>query len=387
MFTMNLSWGAQFTKAHKDLKDALHHLNTSCAIAGQRLRIINSSIRAKQKYGFYAAPYTRQQLAKLDSLLTCAYKKAYWLPVGASAAMDHEDVNKGGLGCTSAMAEYATVQTQRLTQALNDRGILGRLTQASLRLHTGWLDKLAADMYLALMRYSLRTRQLAAAAASAGIHMRHVEGQLEHCLPEANNMHKQLSQLVAMAEQDDQNVHPVLAADVAALRAMGLDTMQDIMDPRSWKVLTHRQVEMRTGQAMTVLQTRALQRVTRLLRAPPQTGVCRHYTDSTTQAHEGAVVHITHRAHIRSLGLCAAANLMQTPLAALWEVQRCPLPREGVVQEIQSLTSALLKPRRPKKADTRKIEPGVTTQLGRRNETGYTAFIDRRCQGTSHGPA
>jgi hypothetical protein len=57
------------------------------------------------------------------------------------------------------MAEYATVtvQTQRLTQALNDRGMLGRLTQASLRLHTGWLDKLAADMHPELMRYSLRT--------------------------------------------------------------------------------------------------------------------------------------------------------------------------------------------------------------------------------------
>jgi len=113
-------------------------------------------------------------------------------------------------------------------------------------------------------------------------------------------MHKQLSQLVAMAEQDEQNVHPVLAADVVALRAMGMDTMQDIMDPRSWKVLTHRQIEMRTGQVMTVLQKRALQRVTRLLGAPPQAGMCRHYTDKTTQAQEGAEVHVTHRAHIRS---------------------------------------------------------------------------------------
>jgi hypothetical protein len=58
--------------------------------------------------------------------------------------------------------------------------------------------------------------------------MRHVEDILEHCLPETNKMHEQLSQLVAMADQDEQDVHPVLAADVAALRTMGLNTMQDV---------------------------------------------------------------------------------------------------------------------------------------------------------------
>jgi hypothetical protein len=58
MFTMNLSWGPQFINAHKDLKDALHHLSTSCGTAGQKIQIINSSIRAKLRYGLYTAPYT-----------------------------------------------------------------------------------------------------------------------------------------------------------------------------------------------------------------------------------------------------------------------------------------------------------------------------------------
>jgi hypothetical protein len=54
-------------------------------------------MRPKVAYTFYAAPYTVEQIAKLDSQLTQATKAAYRLGKGVSRAMAHEDVNAGGL--------------------------------------------------------------------------------------------------------------------------------------------------------------------------------------------------------------------------------------------------------------------------------------------------
>jgi len=56
-------------------------------------------------YTFHAAPYTPQQIAKLDSLLTQATKVIYGLGRCVSSAMAHEDITKGGLGCPSLLVE------------------------------------------------------------------------------------------------------------------------------------------------------------------------------------------------------------------------------------------------------------------------------------------
>ena len=158
-FTMNLNWSAQFEATREALKKLTSSMLSSYATTTQKLRTINTCLRTKVRYAFCVAPYTNGQIQMLDSILCRAVKQAYGLPTCMSNAAVHEDVNRGGLGSPSLLTEYATVQVQRLTAALNDTGPLGALSRVRMQQEKCLLDKTTAAAHPALAQHSMRLRQ------------------------------------------------------------------------------------------------------------------------------------------------------------------------------------------------------------------------------------
>jgi len=168
-----------------------------------------------------------------------------------------------------------------------------------------------------------------------------------------------LQELRAMADMESHRAHPVMASDIATLRRMGVHSFQRLLKANSWTTLTGKELQLATGTKMTPAQRRALQRLSRLLTTDPRRIHELPYTERTTQAHEGAIVHHAYRQQIRSLGLCSSSELKDTPLGALWEVTRCPLPSEEAIADLQANTIAFITPaRRPKSANIRTVEAG-----------------------------
>jgi hypothetical protein len=82
------------------------------------------------RYTFSVAPYTVHQLTALDSLRTAAAKAAHGLPKCASTAFAHNDVENGGLGCTSLQAEHHAILAERLIITIDDQTTTGFITRA-----------------------------------------------------------------------------------------------------------------------------------------------------------------------------------------------------------------------------------------------------------------
>jgi hypothetical protein len=230
--------------------------------------VINTCIKPKLRYGFYVAPYAKNQLQKFDAMLSRAYKQAYGLRPYASTAMAMEDVNKGGLGSTSVTVEYTVTQVDRLTKTLNDEGLLGQLTRASLQATQGWMDKCTAAQHPTMMRYSLRLRQLAQAAA-ANIEV-WKEGESTHRLDVRSRMLMDLDKLQGMAAQDEHRTLPVMMRDIALLQQLGVKRVADILGEHAQTVLSPQQLTLKYDTAMTQAQRTALARITQWLTSGPE---------------------------------------------------------------------------------------------------------------------
>jgi ribonuclease HI len=373
MMTMTLSWTPQYQAAYATVKDSLRQLNASCLTTRQKVRVINTVIKPKLQYGFYAAPYTPAQLAAMDSLLTRAIKNAYWLKPYVSTAMAHEDVSKGGLGCASVTATYAQVQVKRLTLALNDDGIHGQLARASMKAAKGCMDKFTADMHPAMLRHCLRLRQLVT-VASLGLEI-HKGGHPAYLLPKHRSLLADMTGLSEMIAANDEKLHPILVRDVAMLQDLGLKHLSDLYKTRSWTALTAAELKLSHPPA-TSRHIKALQRVTGVLTQPPGQLSLGAYTDAGNNGCSKPL-HATVRTHLRALGLCSSTDLKGTPLAALWEVQRCPLPREESIHDLQQYTRSLLRPpKRTQGANIRCDWQGQDGAITKEAITGYKLFQD-----------
>jgi hypothetical protein len=162
--TMDLNWKPQLAHTLSTLKSRLRNLASSRLTRGHKLRIIKTSMRPMVAYTFYAAPYTVEQISKLDSQLTQATKAAYRLGKGVSCAMAHEDVDAGGLGCASLMVEYNTILIQRLVRSVRADTTHGFISRAVLSAQLAQANNRGTSPVnsLQLINSSLRLKQLAA---------------------------------------------------------------------------------------------------------------------------------------------------------------------------------------------------------------------------------
>jgi hypothetical protein len=180
-------------------------------------------MRPALTYAFSVAPYTKAELRSLDALLTKATKKAFGISATTSTALAHEDTTKGGLGCHSLEVEYNLGCHQRLVRALNDTGVVGAFTRASLAHQTAMKDILTYTVIHSSLRYCLRLRQLMAIKNSG--HTLRYKGctvgimRDMHALAEA--VHNVLPSV---------NWNNTLIADLHTINDLGVHAIADMLD-------------------------------------------------------------------------------------------------------------------------------------------------------------
>ena len=191
--TMNLSTGPQFTETVRTLREMTTNLTRSPAAPYQKMRTLMSCIRPKIRYTFCLAPYTMAQLGVMDSILAQAAKQAAGLKKYIANTWAHEDRSRGGLGCHSLQVEYHEVQIQRLVHGLNDKGILGQLTRASMARSKTMVDQLTATVYPAVLRYNFRLRQQLACANLDVVLAK--DKRVTHAMPNKNSLFTEMEKL------------------------------------------------------------------------------------------------------------------------------------------------------------------------------------------------
>ncbi len=88
---MTLNSHPQFEAALKKIKDKAQRISSSWPRMKQKDRLLQSVVRPIATYPFSVAPYSDQELAALDRVLTQAYKKAYQQRNSMSNALARAD--------------------------------------------------------------------------------------------------------------------------------------------------------------------------------------------------------------------------------------------------------------------------------------------------------
>ena len=131
-YTMDLQWKKQQEEVCKALKSMAAHLGRCYNTQAQKLRTLQSCLKAKARYPFALMCYNEKALDALDKVMDSVVRQAYKLPPGTPTAMIREDLKRGGLGNTSLMVPYTVAAVKNFTQAVNDQSKRGQLTRALL---------------------------------------------------------------------------------------------------------------------------------------------------------------------------------------------------------------------------------------------------------------
>ncbi len=131
---MELNWKSQFEHANAVLDEKMPELLSCMATPTQKVRIIRNCILPAVTYGMGVAPYPAGQIKLLDNKLYTAYKKILGYPRDTPTAMMQLACEQMGLDLPSPMADYVAINTACLTQALNDKNLLGDTTRELLAL-------------------------------------------------------------------------------------------------------------------------------------------------------------------------------------------------------------------------------------------------------------
>ena len=130
--------------------------------------LIETCIKPYITYSFATGAYTKNDIARLDSLVTQIAKGAWNLPQAVPNGMVHEDRDMGGLGVTSLLTDYAHCTAALLTQALNDKGRLGAVTRALIPLQVQSAGHELTHEMASTLRYSRLVRSLTMLKAKIG---------------------------------------------------------------------------------------------------------------------------------------------------------------------------------------------------------------------------
>ena len=370
-FTIHLDWSAQYKLTRDTIRDMCQNMNNSYASTFQKMRTLTTCIRTKIRYAFCVAPYTKAQLKALDSLLCRAAKAAYGLPNCTATAVAHEDVNKGGLGCPSLLAEYHTVQIQRLTEALNDPGPVGELSRTRLQTDGRCLDKLTATVRPALAHHSLRLRQVFA-CASIDVELEK-QGATPLELPDTSPLLQDLQTMQALATPEPPDL---LLADLYQLRKAGLHRLQDIMSTTGRTVLTTRQLTLKMDRTPTARTLTAFKRIAYMLSFPPGITSEAYCSRPPAQAGHGITIHPEYARLLKYHNLIDDIDIRTAPLPTLWAAQTHAPCTEQAMTELQAYLASLCKQPKGqvKHSSVRQTATDITSPLVYRIETGYAVY-------------
>jgi hypothetical protein len=89
--------------------------------------MLNTVLRPGVQYSFHAAPFSIPDIKKLDKKLISLTKKVYGLPQSTPNIAVQLPYEMFGMQATSFLTSYARTLGDQLTQALNDKGQLGKI--------------------------------------------------------------------------------------------------------------------------------------------------------------------------------------------------------------------------------------------------------------------
>ena len=275
--TPSINWRHQQAALTEAAIDKADSILRSPASASQKLRLLETLLRPFIRYSFSTGAYTAADITRLDSIMSCAAKFAWGLPRCTPTALVQEDQDRGGMGVTSLQEEYVKEMVATLTDALNDTGRLGAVTNALLRQQVHAVG-CAADGALAdRLRHSRLLRALTWLQAAGGQMTRHTgEGQAEWMQLAGCD----LTTLMLGLRNDPMELglpgkvplhqfRPLLETGVTSLTQL-LEAGTGRMVPAS-KLTAHLQLHGLTARSTPALR-RAYNRLTLLLSADPAEG-------------------------------------------------------------------------------------------------------------------
>ena len=104
-------------------------LANSPASFTQKIKILNTVIKPRIAYAYYAVPFSKPDIKKLDKILSKLTKDICHISKSTANILTHLPHENFGINATSLLPDYVRCIGQQLLQALNDPGQLGTIYQ------------------------------------------------------------------------------------------------------------------------------------------------------------------------------------------------------------------------------------------------------------------
>ena len=101
----------------------------SPACLTQKLKILNTVIKPRITYAYYAIPFSKLDIKKFDKKFSKLTKNICHIPKNTANILTHLPHENFGINATSLLPDYVRCIGQQLIQALNDPGQLGTIHQ------------------------------------------------------------------------------------------------------------------------------------------------------------------------------------------------------------------------------------------------------------------
>jgi hypothetical protein len=125
----SLKWNLQKEITLKKAKQQGQLLANSPARLKQKIQILNTVIKPRIAYAYYAVPFSKPDIKKLDKIISKITKETCRIPRSTANILTHLSHANFGINATSLLPDYIHCIGQQLLQALNDQGQLGTIYQ------------------------------------------------------------------------------------------------------------------------------------------------------------------------------------------------------------------------------------------------------------------
>jgi hypothetical protein len=125
----SLKWKLQKEITTQKANQQSKLLSASPTSLKQRIKILNTVIKPCIAYAYYAVPFSKPDIQKLDKILSKLTKEICNIPKSTANILTHLSHEDFGINTTSLLPDYINCIGQQLLQALNDPGQLGIIYQ------------------------------------------------------------------------------------------------------------------------------------------------------------------------------------------------------------------------------------------------------------------
>ena len=128
---------------------------TSLATIKQNIHILNTILRPRLAYAYYAIPFSKPHIKKLDKILSKLIEEICYLPNNTTNILTHLSNQDFGKNTTSILPDYINCIDKQLLNALNDQGQLGQIYQGLTKYIT---SKYGGSHHLPHLKYQACAR-------------------------------------------------------------------------------------------------------------------------------------------------------------------------------------------------------------------------------------